>query len=129
MPPEQILIPAPRQARDRIYPEIPPDIFALLSHGKLEQLCPECGREEAAHWYCSLCFRQMIPTDWQTWSQLHPDRAAALRERAVASGAAERFALVRASQAAARAARTDEKPRRQAKSVPAQITFQARRRP
>lgn len=96
----------PRQQRGRVYPEIPPDIYALLCHGKLEQICPECKREEAAHWYCSRCLRQMVPSDWKTWSQLHPERALALRERAIASGSAERFAKARLTQAAKRVAAT-----------------------
>ena len=91
---------APRQHRGRIYPPIPPEIFSLLSHGKLEQVCPECGREEAAHWYCSQCLRQMQPTDWRTWAQLHPARAARLRDAALASGGAARFAAAREQRAA-----------------------------
>ena len=28
-----------------------------------EQKCPECGREEASHAYCSLCGRRMTDAD------------------------------------------------------------------
>lgn len=28
------------------------------------QTCPDCGRDEAAHWYCSGCFLPMGPADW-----------------------------------------------------------------
>ena len=28
------------------------------------QRCPDCGREEAAHWYCSLCYLPMGADDW-----------------------------------------------------------------
>lgn len=29
-----------------------------------EQMCPNCGRWEAAHRYCSWCFRPMTEADW-----------------------------------------------------------------
>lgn len=91
----------PRHTKARVYPPIPADLYKLLTHGKLDQICPECGREEAAHWYCSLCLCEMGPDDWHTWAELHPERAQALRERALASGSAERFAAARARRAAA----------------------------
>lgn len=36
----------------------------LLQRGQLEQMCPACGRWEAAHPYCSNCFRPMTEADW-----------------------------------------------------------------
>jgi hypothetical protein len=35
-----------------------------LQLGDLEQCCPDCGRWEAAHYYCSWCLRSMGPGDW-----------------------------------------------------------------
>jgi hypothetical protein len=37
---------------------------AQLQAGKLEQMCPDCGRWSAATHYCSWCFRSMGPADW-----------------------------------------------------------------
>jgi hypothetical protein len=36
----------------------------LLQRGKLEQTCPDCGRWEAASYYCSWCARVMTAADW-----------------------------------------------------------------
>lgn len=41
------------------------DPIALdLQRGRLSQTCPDCRRDEAAHAYCSWCFRPMGGTDW-----------------------------------------------------------------
>jgi hypothetical protein len=40
------------------------DAQAQLQAGKLEQMCPDCGRWSAATHYCSWCFRPMGPDDW-----------------------------------------------------------------
>ena len=36
----------------------------LLERGKLEQVCPDCGRWEAATFACSWCQRPTGPEDW-----------------------------------------------------------------
>ena len=54
--------PSPRQAREPI--DMPAETRALLQAGKLEQMCPDCGRWSAADHYCSNCFRDMSPVDW-----------------------------------------------------------------
>jgi hypothetical protein len=41
-----------------------------LLKGRLEQMCPDCGRWEAAHRYCSWCLRRMGPDDWYRNSDL-----------------------------------------------------------
>ena len=52
-------------ARLRRKPDmVPADVAALLRAGKLEQTCRACGRCEAAHRYCSWCFRAMGSDDW-----------------------------------------------------------------
>lgn len=79
-------------------------ILAAHARGELEQRCPDCGHEEAAGYSCTRCQRPIDHTVWRTWAQLHPERAAELRERAIKSGAIERFAQVRAAQAAKREA-------------------------
>jgi hypothetical protein len=45
-------------------PNLSPEIAKALVAGKLEQMCPACGRWSAATWTCSWCFRAMEPTDW-----------------------------------------------------------------
>lgn len=36
-----------------------------LDHGRLEMTCVDCGRWSAADWWCSWCFRPMVPAvDW-----------------------------------------------------------------
>ena len=54
--------PATRHAREPI--EMSAETRELLQRGKLEQTCPDCGRWEAASWYCSWCARAMAPADW-----------------------------------------------------------------
>jgi hypothetical protein len=78
----------------RIYPSIPEAIAVLFSHGKLEQVCPNCGLEEAASWYCSRCLRESVPAEWRTWADIHPERAAALRARQPAGGFGRKAATV-----------------------------------
>jgi hypothetical protein len=53
------------------------------------QRCPDCGRHEAAHWYCSACYLPMGAADWiatvQSEAALHSlqrARAAAVAHRA-----------------------------------------------
>lgn len=40
------------------------DLFDLLQRGKLEQVCPGCGRNEAAGSFCTRCYRPTGPDDW-----------------------------------------------------------------
>jgi hypothetical protein len=49
----------------------------------LEQLCPDCGRLEAAGGFCSGCYRRMGPTDWRKAELSDAQRAglARLNER------------------------------------------------
>jgi hypothetical protein len=43
----------------------------------LEQACFDCGRWEAAHWYCSGCFLPTGPDDWYPWGSDTARRQAA----------------------------------------------------
>ena len=66
-----LLATADRPRREVALPATPdagdagtPGMAALLQHGRLEQMCPACGRWEAAGRQCSWCGRVMSPTDW-----------------------------------------------------------------
>lgn len=50
----------------------------------MEQRCPDCARWEAAHAYCSWCFRRMGPEDWYR-SKDAAERARRLRPTPPAS--------------------------------------------
>ena len=50
-----------------------------LARGHLEQVCPDCGRREAAHPYCSGCLLSLTPADWQPTARTEAQRAAARR--------------------------------------------------
>jgi hypothetical protein len=43
---------------------MPPELHRLFLLRRMDQLCPDCGRHEAAHPYCSLCFLPMDASDW-----------------------------------------------------------------
>jgi methionyl-tRNA synthetase len=36
----------------------------LLQRGKLDQVCPDCGRKEAAGYECTACARPTGPAEW-----------------------------------------------------------------
>ena len=54
-----------------------PDMRRQIQAAKLEQTCPDCGRTEAAGYYCSLCCRITGPEDWQPTKRSDAQRAAA----------------------------------------------------
>jgi len=57
----------------------------MAAHDELPwQTCPDCGRDEAAHWYCSACYLPMGPADWVPTVQSE----AALHARLLARDAA-----------------------------------------
>jgi hypothetical protein len=41
-----------------------PELQLAISRGQMEQTCPDCGRWQAASYYCSWCFRVMRPVDY-----------------------------------------------------------------
>lgn len=43
---------------------VPPDVARELADKRLSKTCPDCGRAEAASWYCSGCYLPMDHTDW-----------------------------------------------------------------
>jgi hypothetical protein len=52
----------------------------------LEQACTDCGRWEAAGYYCTWCYLPTAPADWYPWGSDTARRAAA---RAAAAGEAQ----------------------------------------
>jgi ribosomal protein L37AE/L43A len=68
------------------------------------QRCPDCGREEAAHWYCSACYLPMGAADWVPTVQSE----AALHSRRLAT---EARVAHRAARAAGDALGTENRPR------------------
>ena len=60
----------------RAFPEVPPEMAALLAAGKLEQVCPVCWTREAAGWHCTRCLRQMGPDDWRRGERSEAQKAA-----------------------------------------------------
>jgi hypothetical protein len=78
----------PRHAREPI--DMPASVRTDLEAGRLQQCCPSCGRWEAAHWYCSFCFRAMGPADWFRGSKTATeDRAARMPKSRPANPAPE----------------------------------------
>jgi hypothetical protein len=78
----------PRHAREPI--DMPASVRTDLQAGRLQQCCPGCGRWEAAHWYCSFCFRVMGPADWFRGSKTATeDRAARMPKSRPANPAPE----------------------------------------
>ena len=65
-------------------PNLSPEIATALRAGKLEQMCPDCGRWSAATWRCSWCFRAIGPADWYLNGDLE-ERAARLPKAAPAN--------------------------------------------
>lgn len=55
----------------------------LLQAGRLEQRCPDCGRDEAAGYYCSGCARPTGPAEW--YRPVPPPLRAASLARATAA--------------------------------------------
>jgi len=52
----------------------------LLQAGRLSQVCPDCGLQEAAGAYCTRCLRPMSEQDWQS-SATEAQQAALARAR------------------------------------------------
>lgn len=46
-----------------------------LAHGRLEQTCPDCGRWEAAHHYCTWCLRPTTGDEWYRNNDVEQRRA------------------------------------------------------
>ena len=67
-----------RAARRRVLPpvHVDPATLTLLQQGKLEKACPDCGRWEAASFYCTGCLRPMGPADWYANGDLERRKAA-----------------------------------------------------
>ncbi len=63
----------------------------LLRAGRLEQVCPVCGRAEAAGYYCTGCLRPMTESDWRS-----------VRSESRAAASAKALAAKRSKRAAAR---------------------------
>lgn len=68
---------------------VPEDVARKWERGKLEKRCPDCGTEEAATDYCSLCLR---PAHWSEFFERKPSAAT------IANMAKARAALQKARQ-------------------------------
>ena len=51
----------------------------LLERGKLEQTCPDCGRREGGHPYCSGCFLPLTSADWRPTARTEAQKEHARR--------------------------------------------------
>lgn len=54
---------------------VPAEESAALE-GHLSQRCPDCGRAESAHFYCSYCYLPMGLADWYRETDSEAQRAA-----------------------------------------------------
>lgn len=84
----------------RAFPPDPlsPELRHLFLLRRMDQICPDCDRHEAAHPYCSACFLPMGVADWHD-RRSRPPAPMSARYSALLAAADRREAAPSASKA------------------------------